>query len=110
MIATSSTQMANGGVIVGGTAGGLPFLGVPLRLDFVDAVRRRSGSASMLHGQILDQWRLLEYGQPATRWSTPVEHGQRGKAGLKPRLGWLLRSAAFSLSRVPSSSRDTCAQ
>ncbi|MFC0436613.1 hypothetical protein [Kutzneria buriramensis] len=43
---------------------GLAFLGVPLRLDFVDTVRRRSGSASVLHGQILDRWRLLEFGLP----------------------------------------------
>ncbi|MFC0540636.1 hypothetical protein [Kutzneria chonburiensis] len=55
---------ANGDLIVVGTAGGLAFRGVPLRAGFADIVRKRSGSASVLHGQRLDRWRLLEFGFP----------------------------------------------
>jgi hypothetical protein len=55
---------ANGDVIIAGTGGGLAFRGVPLRREFADLVRRRSGAASVLHGQRLDRWRLLEFGLP----------------------------------------------
>ncbi|MEV6602849.1 hypothetical protein [Kutzneria sp. NPDC051319] len=60
----TAAWVANGDVIVAGTAGGLAFLGVPLDLEFVDMVRRRSGAASVLHGQQLDRWRLVEFGLP----------------------------------------------
>ncbi len=57
--------VATGDLVMAGT-GGMAFLGVPLRLDFVDTVRRRSGAASVLHGQQLDRWRRLEFGLPRT--------------------------------------------
>jgi len=55
---------ANGDVIVVATAGGLAFRGVPLRAGFADMVRKRSGSASVLHGQRMDRGRLLASGFP----------------------------------------------
>ncbi|QUQ65264.1 hypothetical protein [Kutzneria sp. CA-103260] len=42
----------------------MAFLGVPLRTEFTEMVRRRSGAASVLHGQQLDRWRLVEFGLP----------------------------------------------
>lgn len=59
----------NGEIIRAGT-GGMAFLGVPLRAEFADTVRRRSGAASVLHGQSLDLWRLVEFGLPSTAMAT----------------------------------------
>jgi hypothetical protein len=64
-----------GEVIVAGTGGGLAFRGVPLTRAFADAVRRRSGAASVPHGQKLDRWRVVEFGLLGQRFSGSCSQG-----------------------------------
>lgn len=52
---------ARGDEVVAGPAG-VAYLGVPLTEQFRQLVRRRSGAAAVLHGQQLDEWRLLRAG------------------------------------------------
>jgi hypothetical protein len=49
---------------------GLAYLGVPLFEGFRQQVTRRAGSAAVLHGQQLDEWRLLRAGLPT--WAVPL--------------------------------------
>lgn len=51
------------------------YFGVPLSEGFRKMVTRRSGAASVLHGQELDAWQLLRMGLPQGALVTPGRHG-----------------------------------